>query len=48
MFGGEVVMLPATKSTRSTGAIDTEKLEALGWRQTKTLEGYIAEAKKGV
>ena len=48
MFGGEVVMLPATKSTRSTCAIDTKKLEALGWKQTKTLKEYIDEEKKGV
>jgi len=41
MFGGEVEMLPQTKSTRSTGAIDTTKLRALGWKPTHTLQEYI-------
>lgn len=41
MFGGAVEMLPQTKSTRSTGAIDTTKLRALGWKPTHTLKGYI-------
>ena len=43
MFGGEVVHLPATKSSRSSGAMDTSKLEALGWQQTHTLKGYVDE-----
>ena len=46
MFGGEVVHLPATKSSRSSGAMDTSKLEALGWQQKHTLEAYIAEIKQ--
>jgi UDP-glucose 4-epimerase len=45
MFGGEVVMLSQTESTRSSGAEDTSKLEALGWKQTKTLPEYIAQIK---
>ena len=45
MFGGAVTHLPATKSTRSSGAMDTAKLEALGWRQAKTLRRYIEESK---
>ena len=48
MFGGEVVMRPQTKSTRSTGAIDTEKLEALGWMQRHTLKEYFESQKKHV
>jgi len=47
MFGGEIEKLPQTPSTRSTGAEDTSKIEALGWRQTKTLPEYIAEVKHG-
>lgn len=43
MFGGEVVLLPATKTSRSSGAMDTSKLEALGWQQKHTLDGYIKE-----
>lgn len=43
MFGGEVEMLPQTKSSRSTGAIDTTKLEALGWKQERHLKDYIME-----
>lgn len=46
MFGGEVVHLPATKSSRSSGAMDTSKLEALGWQQKHTLKAYIEEIKK--
>lgn len=41
MFGGRVKMLPPTKSTRSTGAIDTSKLKRLGWKQKQTLKKYI-------
>lgn len=37
---------PATVSTRSTGAEDTSKLEALGWEQKHTLSEYIASCKK--
>lgn len=48
MFGGEVEMLPQTKSTRSTGAISTEKIEALGWHQEHFLKDYIEEAKQSV
>lgn len=47
MFGGEVALLPATKTSRSSGAMDTSKLEALGWQQKHTLAGYIEEIKKG-
>ena len=47
LFGGEVVMLPATKSTRSSaGDVDTSALEALGWKQRKTLKEYIEETKR--
>lgn len=46
LFGGEVVMLPATASTRSSGAEDTSKLEALGWKQHHTLAAYVEDIKK--
>jgi len=48
MFGGEVVFLPPTKSTRSAGAMDTSKIEALGWQQRHTLKDYIEEAKRAI
>lgn len=41
MFGCEVVIKPQTKTSRSSGADDTSKIEALGWRQKRTLEEYI-------
>ena len=47
MFGGEIAHLPATKTSRSSGAMDTSKLEALGWRQKHTLERYIKGIKSG-
>ncbi len=45
MWGCEKQYGPATKSTRSSGAEDTNKLQALGWKQQHTLEGYVAEHK---
>jgi UDP-glucose 4-epimerase len=47
MFGGEVAFVPATRTSRSSGAMDTSKLEALGWRQEHTLEEYIKDIKSG-
>lgn len=41
MFGCEVVMKPQTKTSRSSGADDTSKIEALGWKQKYTLKEYI-------
>jgi UDP-glucose 4-epimerase len=46
MFGGQIAMLPQTKSTRSTGATDTSKIEALGWKQKHKLEEYVREVKE--
>lgn len=40
MFGLEKQYKPATKSSRSTGAENTAKLESLGWTQKFTLEEY--------
>ena len=45
MFGGQIEMMPQTKSTRSTGSADIMKLEALGWEQKHTLEEYVQEVK---
>lgn len=42
MFGLEIQFAPATKSSRSSGAEDTSKLQALGWKQQYTLEEYVA------
>ncbi len=46
LFGGEVIFLPPTKTTRSSGAMDTAKIEALGWKQERHLREYIEEVKK--
>ena len=45
MLGGEVIMLPATKTTRSTEAIDSSKIKVLGWKHEHTLADYFAEIK---
>ncbi len=45
MFGLEIEFKPATKSTRSSGASETSKLEALGWQQKHTLPAYIESVK---
>ncbi|MEK7538932.1 MAG: NAD-dependent epimerase/dehydratase family protein [Patescibacteria group bacterium] len=46
MFGGEIEMLPQTKSTRSTGTTDTSKIEMLGWKQQYKLEDYVKSVKE--
>lgn len=45
MFGCSVKMLPATKTSRSSGAIDSAQIKALGWRQSKKLIDYIESIK---
>jgi UDP-glucose 4-epimerase len=45
MFGGPIEMQPQTKTSRSSGADDTSRLEALAWKEQHTLKEYIAEAK---
>ena len=42
MFGGEVVMKPATQGNRMTADIDTSKTRSLGWSPKKKLADYIA------
>lgn len=46
LFGGEIEMYPQTKTSRSSVASDTAKLQALGWQQQHTLKGYIESCKK--
>ncbi len=46
MFDCEVVMEAQTKTSRSSGADDTAKLEALGWEQKHTLADYIGGIKE--
>jgi UDP-glucose 4-epimerase len=46
MFGGEMTFLPPTPTTRSSGAMDTSKIEALGWQQKHLLADYIEEIKR--
>lgn len=43
LFGLEKTYAPATASTRSSGADDTTKLQALGWQQKYHLEDYVRE-----
>lgn len=40
MFGGEVEMRPQTKMSRSSGAENTDKLTALGWKPKRNLKEY--------
>jgi UDP-glucose 4-epimerase len=46
MFGGEIMMMPERKTSRPSSPVDTQKTEALGWKQEHTLAGYIEEIKK--
>lgn len=48
LFGGQVEMVPQTASSRSSGADDTTKLEALGWKQQHRLEDYITAVKQSL
>ena len=44
LFGGEIEMHPQTTLSRSSGAGNTSKLEALGWKATHSLKDYIAQS----
>ncbi len=46
MFGGEIIMKPATQGNRMTADIDTSKTRSLGWSPRKKLADYIAAVKK--
>lgn len=41
MFGGEIEMLPATKTTRASAEVDSTKTRALGWTPKYHLPEYI-------
>ena len=41
MFGGTIEMLPATKSTRTSPDVDSEKVRALGWVPKWHLQDYV-------
>ena len=43
MFGGEIVMKPASQGNRMTSDIDTSKTRSLGWSAKKRLSDYIAK-----
>ncbi len=45
MFGPKIKMLPQTKTSRTSEAIDSKKIKALGWKQKYTLKKYIEEIK---
>ncbi len=45
MFEGEVEMLPATKTTRSSAEVDSTKTRELGWVPKYHLPEYIASVK---
>lgn len=45
MFGGEVIMNPASQGNRMTSDIDTSKTRSLGWSPKKKLANYISEVK---
>lgn len=46
MFGGEIVMKPASPGNRMSADIDTSKTHSLGWSPKKNLAAYIAEVRK--
>ncbi len=43
MIGSEIEFLPNRKGNRNSGILQTNKTKELGWRQTESLEKYIAE-----
>lgn len=45
MLGAKTKMLPETKSSRSTKAVDSKKIKALGWKQKHTLKEYLTDIK---
>ncbi|MHB0865513.1 MAG: NAD-dependent epimerase/dehydratase family protein [Minisyncoccota bacterium] len=46
MFGGEIVMKPASSGNRMGSDIDTSKTRTLGWKPKKNLAEYIKEVRK--
>ena len=48
LFGGDIVMHPQTKTSRSSVASDTTDLRKLGWKQEYDLKSYIEESKNNL
>jgi UDP-glucose 4-epimerase len=46
LFGGEIVMKPASPGNRMSSDINTEKTRSLGWSPKKKLADYITQVKK--
>lgn len=46
MFGGHLEYSLSTKSTRSSEAVESAQVKALGWGQKHTLPGYVQELKQ--
>lgn len=46
MFGGDIEMLPQTKSSRTSPDVDSEKVRELGWEPHHHLADYIGKCKK--
>lgn len=45
LFGGEIHMLPERPGNRMNSVADTAKSEALGWKATQNIAGYITAVK---
>jgi len=45
MFGGEIIMRPATQGNRMSADIDTSKMRSLGWSPKKKLTDYIKNSR---
>lgn len=43
LFGDETVMLPERKTSRPSSVVDTAQMEALGWKEARELEDYVAD-----
>jgi UDP-glucose 4-epimerase len=46
MYGGEIVMQPQTKSSRSDSGVKNDKIKSLGWEQKHTLKKYVEDVKR--
>jgi UDP-glucose 4-epimerase len=42
LFGREILMRPARKTSRPSSPVDSSKLRALGWKEEHSLEEYVA------
>ena len=45
LFGGEILMAPASQANRMASDIDTSKTRSLGWAPKKKLADYISEVR---